>query len=546
MKKFDRHHPLFYPVLFAILIHLILIAIAMIIRLPGLAEIAKQVSRTFQVKTIEMKPSAPKTRGIVNAKELMDSLRFVDEDRQTQSQTVQDVPLADLVEKLPEPKPSAELEALLVETDERQTREQLAKEPKVVQEALSEFSGKITEENTKDQERFSKSLEAPLEVPGFEEGMPGFTPAAAKHGAQGLSADEGLGESQGDVTSYESLDDFLDIEVLTYQDPADGRKYYQIKIFAKESAKNLKTIPKEILFAVDSSLSISPDRLDEFKKGIRACLLNLNPGDLFNIVAFKDKATFFAPTSVPVTAETVKNAERFVSSLTSDKQTDVFLAFEKIVERPLAHAPSNVILISDGRPTHGVVDSRELITSVSRINQKVRPIFAFSGGAKVNRYLLDFIAYQNRGWSSFVKTTPEIDDGLLGFYTHIKDPIFLNLRYRLSGLNEEEVFPKFLPDFYRNATFNLYGTYRDEDTFSMQLLGDVDNKTKELIFSRSLKEAKKGTEEIRQGYAFNKIYHLISQATAKDADPALVSQIEALSRRYGVTTPYSPELEKID
>ena len=104
-------------------------------------------------------------------------------------------------------------------------------------------------------------------------------------------------------------------------------------------------------------------------------------------------------------------------------------------------------------------------------------------------YLLDFIAYQNRGWSQFIKRTYDIEKGLAAFYDKIRDPIFLNLRYRFNNLSEEEVFPKSLPDFYRNAEFTLYGTYDTEDRFSMQLLGDVEEKTKELIFTRSLKEA---------------------------------------------------------
>ena len=232
--------------------------------------------------------------------------------------------------------------------------------------------------------------------------------------------------------------------------------------------------------------------------------------------------------------------------LTASEQTDVYLAFKKIVNIPLGKNPSSVLLLSDGRPTHGVVDSRELINSVTRANQGARPIFAFSGGGKVNRYLLDFISYQNRAWSQFMKKNWDIRKGLAEFYNKIRDPIFLNLRYRLNGLNEKEVFPKSLPDFYRNAEFTLYGKFDKEDTFSMQLLGDIDGKTKELIFSRSLSQAPKAGVEIMKGYAFNKIYYLISQVTLQGRKPELLQQIKELSKRYGIETPYSLEIEKLD
>jgi Ca-activated chloride channel family protein len=301
-----------------------------------------------------------------------------------------------------------------------------------------------------------------------------------------------------------------------------------------------------MIFTIDCSLSISPDRLEEFKRGIKYCLQNLNPDDVFNIVAFRDTPEFFARESIPATPQSIALAEKFVAALTSNQKTDVYGAFAGIVKRPLARRPSNVLLISDGRPTHGVVDDRELLSSISRINGKARPIFAFSGGRRVNRYLLDFVAYQNRAWAQYIKKSSDIHKGLAEFYDKIRDPIFLNLRYRLNGVEEKDVYPKSLPDFYRNAEFTIFGRYGDEDQFSMQLLGDVEGETKELVFSRSLKNAPKGTPDIEKGYAFNRIYHLISRLNSEPGNPALEREIQELSKRYGITTPYSPELQKID
>ena len=164
----------------------------------------------------------------------------------------------------------------------------------------------------------------------------------------------------------------------------------------------------------------------------------------------------------------------------------------------------------------------------------------------MNRYLLDFIAYQNRGWSEYIKKTPDIDAGLAAFYKKLKDPIFLNLRYRLNGLDESEVFPQSLPDFYRGAEFTLFGKYEKEDTFSMQLLGDTEGQTRELIFSRALSEAKPGTADVMKGWAFNKIYDRISRITNQGPDPSLQAEVKALSARYVIATPYSEDIERID
>ena len=80
----------------------------------------------------------------------------------------------------------------------------------------------------------------------------------------------------------------------------------------------------------------------------------------------------------------------------------------------------------------------------------------------------------------------------------------------------------------------------------MQLLGDFENGTKELIFSRSLADAPEGGEEIKKGYAFNKIYHRISQITDKGQSAKLLQEVKDLSHQYGLATPYSDELSAID
>lgn len=116
----------------------------------------------------------------------------------------------------------------------------------------------------------------------------------------------------------------------------------------------------------------------------------------------------------------------------------------------------------------------------------------------------------------------------------------------MSGVNERDVFPKSLPDFYKNAEFTLYGSYADEDQFSMQLLGDIDGETHELVFTRSLKDAAKGNADIMKGYAFNRIYYLINRITSGGPKPEILKEIQDLGKRYGVTTPYSSDLSNLD
>lgn len=573
-----KDHDAFYPFLAALFLHLAFIAAALFIILPGNLDTPDRSLVSFKLKEVDKTPLVQRRAGVRSTnkdlkfeeypglanKDILRTLKNTPGVARVDKPEPDDSRREEIVEKKPSELNSSrsqDMENVLTETEERSAIDRVLVKQRSTEDFVRERSAKSTLVSAFTTTNLVEALKRPLAGSQIytpknvaidpEEGMPGFTPTGRElgtgsAGTSDVDFGQGVEESKGDIAKYESLDDFMDIAVFTYEDPKDHEKYFMIKIFAKKGARALESMPKEIIFAIDSSLSIHPGRLDEIKKGMTGVLKDLNKGDVFNIVAFKDKTKLFAPKSVPADAGTIKEAEQFVGSLEASQQTDVYMAFKNIVDQPLARHPSNVMLISDGRPTHGIVGSREVISSVTRVNKRARPVFAFSGGAKVNRYLLDFISYQNRAWAQYIKETRDIKKGLVEFYGKIKDPIFINLRYRLNGVNEADVYPRSLPDFYKNAEFTLFGTYKEEDKFSMQLLGDTQSKTKELIFQRSLATAPKGSADIMRGYAFNRIYHLISRMTTEGTTPALLREVDALSRRYGITTPYSPELEKTD
>lgn len=565
-----RKKPLFWPVLIALVLHILIGIVSMFIYLPAAVEIREQITDKFRLRQVTARPVLPDTKGHAMSKNPDQTAKITGASK-LRPKPVKDIPVSALIGKDTRPRKvevetqprkldtldplrrKDDLNRILTQTAERRLRDEVTPAQRSVRpNPVREKRNRIAD-TPEDNRTWLQSLMEPLENLNLhqpenmkvdpEEGMPGFTPV--KGLARDTEVDARIGEEKGEVVRFEAVDDFLDIELYTYEDPKDGQKYYMTKIFVKKGAR-LRVMPKEIVFLIDSSLSINRDRLDEFKRGLAASLKDLNPEDVFNVTAFRAQAQSFSARSVAATPDAIKKAERFVGSLTSDQRTDMYLAMEQAVSRPVGRAPSYLFLVSDGRPTHGIVNAREILSAVSRINGGRRPVFVYSGGAKVNRYLLDFIAYQNRAWSEYTRSASDIDKGMKEFHEKIKDPIFLNLRYRFSGVQEEQVYPKELPDFFRGAEFTLFGRYDKEPGFSMQLLGDIDGQTKELVFSKTFAEAKKGGPDVMRGWAFNKIYDRISRLTEKGDDPELIREIASLSRRYDITTPYSDELKRID
>ncbi|MDP8299407.1 MAG: VWA domain-containing protein [Candidatus Tantalella remota] len=358
------------------------------------------------------------------------------------------------------------------------------------------------------------------------------------------------GPGEGDMSAiqagarlgeYEDIGEHLDVRLKTYEDPVTGEKYFEILISVKEGSR-LEVIPKEIIFLVDSSKSITEEKLAYIKEGLLDSIKSLNPEDRFNLVAFRGNLVKYEPYPVKVSERMLKKARPFINQMEAVGQTDVENALLEIIEEPVQFYPSYIVLITDGRPTTGVISSREIIQQITRRNNMRRPIFCFGGGRRVNRYLLDFISYQNRAWSRFAETTYDIRDDFDGFYNQLKDPLLLNVRYRMLGLSTSEMYPKYLSDFYYNRPFTLYGRFNNEDAFSMQLLGEINGMTKELIFEKALSKAEPGDESIAREWAFRKIYYLISRITMGRGDSGrLRDEIDRLSQKYNIKTPYDIE-----
>ncbi|MDE1920865.1 MAG: VWA domain-containing protein [Candidatus Omnitrophica bacterium] len=330
----------------------------------------------------------------------------------------------------------------------------------------------------------------------------------------------------------------LTYQLFRYQSPS-GQKYFKLVVKVKDATINFPVIPKEIIFLVDASGSIGMPRLTQVEEGIAYSLHHLNPDDRFNILAFNNRSIPFSPVSLKVDAGNIRKAVDFLHSLQSWSTTDIYDALRTSVTLPHPFVPSYRVLISDGIPTAGLVNDRHVINEISRINHNKVSIFTFGGGAAVDPYMLDFIAFKNRGWSTVVGRQYFMGRDLAGLYDEIKDPLLLNVRYYVSGLNEREIFPRTMPDFFKGSQFVIYGKYTNEDQFAVQIRGDTADDNKEFIVSGSLKNAPLGGKDIARDWAFHKVYYLISELKYDQDNGALIDAIHKICGQFHIITPYS-------
>ncbi len=340
---------------------------------------------------------------------------------------------------------------------------------------------------------------------------------------------------------YEFLDDMVDVRLEAFVPSREDRGYFRLQIMPKEGAR-IQVLPKDILFVLDASQSILQRKLDDAAAAVKTMIGLLRPEDRFNVMLFRDAPSQFQPHSVPASAENKKAALAFLAGLQSSGATDVYRALSAAITAPETPGmPSALLIISDGRPTAGIVDGRTIINNLTDGNASRRPIYAVGGGNTVNRYLLDLLAYRNRGDAHIAQNLKDFRQDLLNQFARISDPILDECRADFGGIEKGQVFPEEMPDFYLKRSVTVYGRFdpkRDKD-FVMRLTGRAGQQRKEIVFKADLANARTGDDSIARDWAFQRIYFLIGEMCRVGEKPELVAELRRLSSAYRIKTSYS-------
>ena len=392
--------------------------------------------------------------------------------------------------------------------------------PKITRAGLPSFSGDGTPSG-------GSPIELKLRVPFPLRSSPDLPPAPADR----LLPNEDLAV----------IDSLMDVRLFKFTEE-DGNGFFRIDITPRKKISGLKPFMKDIVFCIDSSGSISKEKLDEFRGGVLKSIEKMNPDDRFEIISFKHKAfPLFGGLRNP-SPENIEFAAEFLSKLQRSGSTNIYSAVEPFVnekfktpERPLL-----LFLASDGNVNTGeVFDSRSLVNEISNKNHDNGSIFTFSSGRDKNSFLLDLLSYRNRGESFAAKEVGQSRNDLEVFIENVSGIVVMDLDYQVSGSLSELTFPKKLPHLYSNHTLSVYGKFTPEtEELGLRITGvDSLGKKQEFVFAGNLDYAQETDEQLPKKWALQYIYNLYSRLTA-DYDEVLKTEIYRTASKYGVDVPY--------
>lgn len=345
------------------------------------------------------------------------------------------------------------------------------------------------------------------------------------------------GSQNGRLSKMDSL---LSVSLRKRELPSGGG-FFRVDIQPNARSDRLLAIPKDILFIIDCSASISHGKLKQFKSATLEALDYLNRQDRFNIVTFRDQPSRLFDEPVAPTENHIAEVEDFFRQLHRKGKTDVYAGIAPFVKKKTERKrPLNVFVMTDGRSTvDNHLDNETMIRQIASLNQADVSIYTFSAGDKVNRFLLDLLAYTNRGISLHETALEDFSDQLVDFISGHSELILQDLKYNITGGMRGSLYPKRMPHLYRGEPLSVYGRYPEgTDEIAIQIVGtDAQGKLEELIFRGDLDNAPGGGNSLEIDWAAQRIFYLLARRTLHPS-AEVTATIRRLARQYNIYVPY--------
>jgi Ca-activated chloride channel homolog len=224
--------------------------------------------------------------------------------------------------------------------------------------------------------------------------------------------------------------------------------------------------PKELVFVLDTSGSMSGFPIEKGKELISRALDELYPGDTFNVITFSGDTQILFPEPVFPTAENIRMAKNLLSGRHGGGGTEMMKAIRAALQPSDSQDHLRVVcFVTDGY----VGNDMEIIGEVQK-HPNAR-VFAFGIGNSVNRFLIEGMAKAGRGDSEVVMLNDKADEAAHRLYERLRSPLLTDLSLDWRGLPVSDIYPQRLPDLFDGKPLCVTGRYTAPIKGSIRLRG---------------------------------------------------------------------------
>jgi len=249
----------------------------------------------------------------------------------------------------------------------------------------------------------------------------------------------------------------------------DNGGFFSLMIQPQDEFSVEEITPKEMVFVVDCSGSMSGAPMAQAKALMRKAIKEMNPGDSFQIIRFSSSASKFSPVPLLNTRSNVQQALQYINSMSGGGGTMMIEGIKAALNYPLDPERMRMVLfLTDGY----IGNETEIFGEINKRIGNTR-LFSLGVGSSVNHYLLDRMADVGRGFVQYVRPDEDSQPAVELFYNRIRNPLITNISIDWDGLNVKDVYPALIQDLFSEQPVILHGRFSKPGRGTIKVSGIV-------------------------------------------------------------------------
>jgi Ca-activated chloride channel family protein len=269
------------------------------------------------------------------------------------------------------------------------------------------------------------------------------------------------------ILRYRTATDTIGDTVLLHTDTRGT--FFTLIVQPPRRLRPEHAVPKEMLFVIDRSGSMSGFPIDTAKETMRRAIEQMNPHDTFNLLSFSGGTGRCFPAPVPNTPEHRAMALRYLADLYGSGGTEMMPAILEALGG--LHDPQRLRVVAF--MTDGYIGNDYAIIDAVRQHAGTSRVFAFGIGNAVNRFLLDGMAHAGRGAVEYVTLQSQAEAAAQRFHQRIQAPVLTDIHLDWGTLPVRDVYPTAFPDLFSSQPLVIHGRLAQPVEGTMTLRGQT-------------------------------------------------------------------------
>uniref|UniRef100_A0A803SVS6 Inter-alpha-trypsin inhibitor heavy chain H3 n=1 Tax=Anolis carolinensis TaxID=28377 RepID=A0A803SVS6_ANOCA len=324
---------------------------------------------------------------------------------------------------------------------------------------------------------------------------------------------------------------------------------YFVHFFAP---KNISHLPKNIVFIIDVSISMSGRKLQQTREALLKILEDIKEDDYLNFVLFGDDVHKWKDTLIKATPENLDEASRYVqqidiagwTNLNGGLMAGIEMLNEAHKNRSLPErSASLIIMLTDGRPT------KVILSNVRNAIQGKYPLYNLGFGYDLDYGSLEKMAAENNGLARRIYEDSDSALQLQGFYDEVANPLLTEVELKYPENVISDLTQNHFKHYYDGSELVVAGRITDNDLNSITAEVKAHGAEDDLTFTEQsdMEETAKALEEqqhifgdyMERLWAYLTIQQLLEKRNAAKGEEKanLTAKALEMSLKYKFVTP---------